>query len=153
MVGQDRADVVNRVEDVGALFSTPAIWTREAAIARGMVAVAVDEVQRRRPMCVKTDLVRPGGHGRKVAGRGALPLVILGVFSEDRADGLEDLRVEVGLGDYGNNFMAWVLVSDVWFNMRIGNGMGGNAPAAPQANAWGRLPRPIIAATMNPRMA
>jgi hypothetical protein len=35
---------VNRVEDVGALFSIPALWTREAAIARGMVTVAVDEV-------------------------------------------------------------------------------------------------------------
>lgn len=28
-----------------------------------------------------------------------------------------------------------------------------NAPAAPQANAWGRLPKPIIAATTKARMA
>lgn len=31
--------------------------------------------------------------------------------------------------------------------------MGENAPAAPQANAWGRLPRPMVAATMNARIA
>jgi hypothetical protein len=31
--------------------------------------------------------------------------------------------------------------------------MGENAPAAPQANAWGRLPRPIVAAIMNALMA
>jgi hypothetical protein len=34
----------------------------------------------------------------------------------------------------------------------VGDGMGENAPAAPQANAWGRLPRPIVAATMNARI-
>jgi hypothetical protein len=73
-----------------------------------MVTVAVDEVQRSRPTCVKTDLVRPGGHRRKVAGRVGY-LVTLGVVSEDRADGLEDLRLEVGLGNYGNNFVAWFL--------------------------------------------
>lgn len=99
---------MDRVEDVGALFSAPAVWTREAAIVRGMITVAVDKVQRCRPMCVKTDLVRPGGHRREVAGRraarGRLRLVIL---SEDRADRLEDLRVEVRLGNYSNNFMAW----------------------------------------------
>jgi hypothetical protein len=38
-------------------------------------------------------------------------------------------------------------------NVEVGDGIGENAPAAPQANAWGRLPRPIVAATMNARIA
>ena len=88
---------MDRVEDIGALSSLPALWTREAALARGMVTVTVDEVQRSRPTFGHTDLVRPVGNVRKVAGRVGPSLVI--VLSEDRADGLEDLRLEVGLSD------------------------------------------------------
>jgi hypothetical protein len=72
-----------------------------------MITVPVDEVQRSRPTCVETDLVRPGGHRRKVAGRIGPHLVVV---SEDRADGLEDLRLEVGLGNCGNNFVAWLVL-------------------------------------------
>ena len=90
---------MDRVKDIGALFSLPALWTREAALARGMVTVTVDEVQRSRPTFGHTDLVRPVGNRRKVAGRVGPSLVALIVLSEDRANGLEDLRLEVGLSD------------------------------------------------------
>ena len=113
-------------------------------------------MQRCRPTCVKTDLVRPCSHRRKQAGRGAPRRLRLVILSEDGADALEDLRLEVGLGDYGDDFVAWFWVPGVCFSMRMSRSeteCGGNVPAAPQANAWGRLPRPIIAATMNARMA
>ena len=87
------------VEDIGALFSVPALWTREAALARGMVTLAVDVVQRSRPPFLATDLVRPDGNRRKVAGRVGPSLVALIVLREDRADGLKDVRLEVGLSD------------------------------------------------------
>jgi len=98
-VGQDRADIMDRVEDIGALFSLPALWTREAALARGMVTLAVDVVQRSRPTFVDTDLVRPDGNRRKVAGRVGPSLVALLVLSKDGADGLEDVRLEERLSD------------------------------------------------------
>ena len=100
---------MDRVEDVGALVSLPAVWTGEATVVRGVVPVAVYEVQRSRPPCVETDLIRPGGHRREVAGRvAASHLVNAAVGGEDRADGVEDLRVEVGLGNCSNDFVAFV---------------------------------------------
>lgn len=100
---------MDRVEDVGALFSRPAVRTREAAIVRGVVAGGVDEVQLGRPTCAETDLIRPGGHRREVAGRTiASHLVNAGVGGEDGADGVKDLWIEVGLGNRSNNFVAFV---------------------------------------------
>ena len=100
---------MNRVEDIGALISLPAIWTGETTIVRRVIASAVDEVQRSGPSCVETDLVCPAGHSREVAGRVDAPnLVNARVGGEDGADGVEDLRFEVGLCNCRNNFVAFV---------------------------------------------
>lgn len=108
-VDQDRADVMDRVEDVGVCFAIPAFWTGVKTVVRGVVVGGVDEVQRGGPPCVHPDLIGPGGHRREVAG----PVVAshpvnTGVGGEDGADGAEDLRVEVGLGDGSDNFVAFV---------------------------------------------
>lgn len=107
-VDQDGAGVVDRVEDVGVRFAIPAVCTVKAVV-RGVVVGGVDEVQRGGPLCVNPDLIGPGGHRREVAGPVvASHLVEAGVGAEDVADGAEDLRVEVGLGDGSNNFVTFV---------------------------------------------
>jgi hypothetical protein len=57
-VGQDRADIMDRIEDVDALFFCPAIRTREATIVQGVVASGVDEVQLL--MCGNSNLLTLG---------------------------------------------------------------------------------------------
>ena len=100
---------MNRVEDIGALSSLPAVWTGKKTIVRGVVANAVDVVQRTGPSCVKTDLVCPAGHRREVARRvDARNLVNAGVGGEDGADYVEHLRLEVGLCNCRDNFVAFV---------------------------------------------
>jgi hypothetical protein len=102
-VGQYRADVMDSVEDVGTLLPLPAIGAREEAVVRGVVAGGTDVVQWHGPSVAETDLVRPGGHCREIAQRVWADFIVGG---EDGADGGQDLRVEVQLGDGSDDFVA-----------------------------------------------
>jgi hypothetical protein len=94
---------LDRVEDVGTLLPLPAVGAGEEAVVRGVVAGGTDVVQRRGPSVAETDLVRPGGHCREIARRVWADLIVGG---EDGADGGQDLRVEVRLGDGSDDFVA-----------------------------------------------
>jgi len=71
-VGQDGADVLDGVEDVGALGVGPAIRAGELAVVGRVVADAFGEVQRGGPAHTEAVLVGPGGDRREVARRVAV---------------------------------------------------------------------------------
>ena len=122
-VDQDRADVLDRVEDVDPVLSVPAARAREEAVVRRVITDGTDIVQRRGPARVETDLVSPGGHRREVARRVVSGLVTTTttttttatatatrVREENGADGVQDLGVEVRLGDGGDDLVACFFV-------------------------------------------
>ena len=116
---QDGADVLYGVEDVGAIGARPAVRAGELAVVRRVVAHAFGVVQWGGPVRAEADLVGPGGDGREVARRVAVrerrPSVscssaaagAIAVRTEDGADGGQDLRVEVRLGEGSDDFVAF----------------------------------------------
>ena len=108
-VGQEGGDVLDGVEDVGALFARPAVRAGELAAVRRVVADALGVVQRGGPARAEADLVGPGGDGREVARRVAAAAVAraIAVGTEDGADGGQDLWVEVRLGEGSDDFVAF----------------------------------------------
>jgi hypothetical protein len=123
---QDRAHVLDRVEDVGAVAARPAIRAGELAVVRRVVAHAFGVVQRGGPVRAEADFVGPGGDGREVARRVAVrelparPSVatVATVAStattttttfgiEDGADAGQDLWVEVRLCEGSDDFVAF----------------------------------------------
>jgi len=128
-VGQDGADILYGVEDVGAIGARPAVRAGELAAVRQVVADAFGVVQWGGPACAEADLVGPSGDGREVAGRVAVRSRRLSVIStvaaaiaraiavgtEDGADGGQDLWVEVRLGEGSDDFVAfWREISGMW---------------------------------------
>jgi hypothetical protein len=94
---------MDSVEDIGTLLPLPAVGAGEEAVVWGVVAGGTDVVQRHRPSVAETDLVCPGGHCREIARRVWADFIVGG---EDGADGGQDLRVEVQLGDGSDDFVA-----------------------------------------------
>ena len=114
-VGQDGADVLDGVEDVGALGAGPAVRAGELAVVRRVVADAFGEVQRGGPVRAPADLVSPGGDGREVARRVAvhsrlyLPAAdTIALRTEDGADGGQGSWVEVRLCEGSDDFVAFL---------------------------------------------
>jgi hypothetical protein len=68
-IGEDGGDVVNGVQDVGVLFTGPAICAWETTVVRWVVVGAVYEVQWGGPTGAEADLVCPCGDRREVAWR------------------------------------------------------------------------------------
>ena len=118
-VGQDGADVVYGVEDVGELGARPAVRAGELAVVRRVVAHAFGVVQRGGPVRAEADLVGPGGDRREVARRVGVDIA---VGTEDGADGVQCSWVEVRLGEGGDDFVAFFFevgwrgrgISEVW---------------------------------------
>ena len=115
-VGQDGADVLYGVEDVGALGARPAVRAGELAVVGRVVVDAFGVVQRGRPARAEADFVGPGGDRREVARRrGAVRSLLLvsadaiAVGIEDGADGAQDLWVEVRLGEGSDDFVAFCM--------------------------------------------
>jgi hypothetical protein len=118
--GQDGADVLYGVEDVGAIGARPAVRAGELAVVWRVVAHAFGVVQWGGPVRPEADLVGPGGDGREVARRVAIrerrPSVsasastsaaAIAVRTEDGADGGQDLGDEVRLGEGSDDFVAF----------------------------------------------
>ena len=127
-VGQDGADILYGVKDVGAIGAHLAVHAGELAAVQ-VVADAFGVVQWGGPACTEADLVGPSGDGHEVAGRIAVCLCHLSVIStvaaaiaraiaigtEDGADGGQDLWVKVQLGEGSDDFVAfWREISRMW---------------------------------------
>jgi len=113
-VGQDGADVLDGVEDVGALGTGPAVRAGELAVVGRVVADAFGEVQWGGPVRAPADVVGPGGDGREVARRVAVhsrpffPAAdTIALRTEDGADGGQGSWVEVRLGEGSDDFVAF----------------------------------------------
>jgi len=128
-VGQDGADILYGVEDVGMIGTRPAVHAGELAAVQQVVTDAFGVVQWGGPACVEADLVSPSGNGRKIAGYitvcsrrlsvistiAAAIARAIAVRTEDGADRGQDLWVEVRLGEGSNDFVAfWREISGMW---------------------------------------
>lgn len=155
-VGQDGADVVYGVEDVGELGAGPAVRAGELAVVRRVVAHAFGVVKRGGPVRAEADLVGPGGDRREVTRRVDVGVGVDITFgTEDGADGAQGSWVEVRLCEGGDDFVAFFegRLEREGDKRGVGVGRRGrHVPAAPQAITLGRLLRPTRAAATNVRM-